>query len=207
MVFYTLFSVLILGRAVALIVYGVLVVIFLNRDLVGDPFLINFIFSFQTLFLFAIGIVVSWISSRKIVARSLARGLLIAGVALFLLVSLDWLANIDFISGEKSYLEGIAFGLIVLGAVSLEQAGSLMSGGEFLQKLGAASYVLYLSHYHVILAVTKIASSTSITSLGVVGVGLLLISALAACLLAALLINRFFEIPVTKWLRKRCVPR
>jgi exopolysaccharide production protein ExoZ len=207
MVFYFLFGILILGKSVALLAVTMLTLIYFNKEYLTDEFLIMFLFQKHSLFLFLMGIGASWVCSKRIVSIAWAKGLLIGGFGLFALVTLDWILGINVnSSGDKLYLEGVAFVAIVIGSITLEQNGRVIGGNKLLELIGAASYSLYLCHYHVILLLTKIATVIGLPSLGLFGALVVLITIAGACIGISLILHIFFEKPITSMLR-RCLIR
>jgi peptidoglycan/LPS O-acetylase OafA/YrhL len=206
MVFYFLFGIFVLGKFVALLVVSILAMIYLNKEHFNDVFLIMFMFQNHVLFLFLIGIGAAWICSKRILSVALAKGLLIGGVGLVLLVAVDWIVGVNINSpSDKLYLEGVALAAIFVGLITLEQSGIVIGGHKLLQLIGAASYALYLSHYHVILLLTKIATVIGLSSLGLFGALVTTIIIAGVCIGLSIVLHVFVEKPVTSVLRRRFI--
>jgi len=204
MVFYFLFGLFILGRAVASLTVLILVLIYINREHLGNDFLIRFIFQKHVLYLFLLGVGASWLCSKKILGIVSASILLAGGLVLFFFVAADWIARLGiYSSGDKLYAEGAALGAIVIGLITLEQNKVVIGGQKILQLIGAASYSLYLSHYHVILLLTKLAVAIGVSSWGAMGVVVTLIITAGACLGTSAILYMFFEKPLTAMLRRK----
>jgi exopolysaccharide production protein ExoZ len=148
-------------------------------------------------FLFLIGIAVAWLAEKK--PLSFPRAFALAGAIGFIATGLAENNRVFEQSTFASvWLFGVTSGLMLLGLVSAEAAGSLRVGrvGEL---LGDLSYPLYLIHGAVISVTMSVLARSGATGLGWL---FLWISVLAACV-AALLVNRLVERPVAAFLRSR----
>ncbi|WP_237480384.1 acyltransferase family protein [Lichenibacterium dinghuense] len=104
---------------------------------------------------------------------------------------------------------GVVWGLpaaAVVGAAALcspdGRAGPLRRG---LERLGDASYALYLVHYGLYIAVEAALGRVADTSRLPAGPVMLLLVTLAVA--AGFVVHRIFEVPVTRWLQRRVAPR
>lgn len=101
---------------------------------------------------------------------------------------------------HRLFLAGFPGAVIVAAALVLERHGRSVRNGAVLL-IGAASYVLYLSHPIVISAFNNL--SRHFAPLRDAGAAQAMpLAALAACLIAAIILHRGFELPVSRWLRR-----
>jgi len=203
MVFYFLFGLFILGRTVASLAVLTLALIYINREYLGDDFLIRFMFQKDVLYLFLLGVGASWLCSKRILGIASAKILFAGGCLLLSFVAVDWIAGLDIHDpGDKLYVEGAALVAIVIGLITLEQNKVVIGSQKILQLIGAASYSLYLSHYHVILLLTKLAVAIGVPGWGAMGVVVTIIITAGACLGTSVVLYMFFEKPLTTMLRR-----
>lgn len=95
-------------------------------------------------------------------------------------------------------VQGIAATFVVVAALGIERDGHALRGAV-VQLLGAASYALYLSHPFVMKAfgiVSRKLPAGPIT-------WTLALLAMIASVIVAIAIHKLYEVPVTKWLRRR----
>lgn len=93
---------------------------------------------------------------------------------------------------------GIPAFLIVIGSLSLEAKGFIAKHG-FIQKLGASSYALYLIHPLILAILVRVLAKINSAPM----VAFIAIVFLIITIYAALLINRYVEIPLSKILSKK----
>ena len=95
-------------------------------------------------------------------------------------------------------LHGSAASLLVLAAVSGRDEGAPSAIMRALARVGDASYALYLVHPFVIRGLREV-----FMRLGLLEPALFVAVALAGAVVAALAVHRMFEVPATRWLRRR----
>ena len=123
-----------------------------------------------------------------------------ATASLLGIVSLTWFALGVFAPQffpDRALLHGLPSALLVIAALAFEDDGQGNSATRLLTRLGDASYALYLLHPFVLrgLAVVAGGSLTAISPL------LFLILGVTLSCIAAMIIWRWFEKPVTKALQ------
>ena len=152
-------------------------------------------------FLFGIGVFTAWIANAITVDVKLGKSLVgLAGV-IFGVVCLDWIFEVNWIYGEKTYFEGTAFAIFIFGAISLERAGKVIWRGGLYQKLGKSSYALYLVHYPLVVFLAKLMSKFGLPEFGIAGLIFALGIALIGSVLAGWGIHSYIEAPLTQFLR------
>jgi len=155
---------------------------------ITDPIVIEFV----------IGMVIGWFFVRdKTLPKGIAWACVLAGILLLILsFFVRW-------GGHRLLFWGIPGGLIVLGALSLEQNEIPFSGS--VSKLGNSSYSLYLSHPFTVFGVGKVLAVLSLT--GYVYNASLIILAFVASVVVGIISYRLIERPSSKRLGRRYVRR
>jgi exopolysaccharide production protein ExoZ len=100
------------------------------------------------------------------------------------------------------FLFGVPAAAIVAGLIALEHSGHC-APERLAVWAGAISYILYITHPLVISAFNNIQERVAVlrTPAGALVAALV---AIAAALVFATLANRFLEVPVARWLKRRC---
>lgn len=195
MFFYTFFALLILSRWAAVV--GAICVSALYLGCLISASCSAFSLSFLSsdyLPLFAMGMAVAVLAKHREVKKPLFY--LLAGVAFFVLVSADKILHIDQLTNWKTLLFGLASSMMVFGLVSMENAGRVLGGNRIAQRLGEASFALYLIHVPIISLMLKIFVLMQLRSLGFAGAAMAYVLTLACCIAAAMLIHLWVEKPM-----------
>ena len=204
MIFYLIVGLFILGRRFAVVFIGFLFAVFLLKESFQwdyAHFLLAFIFQPHMVFLFGIGVFTAWIANAITVDVKLGKSLVgLAGV-IFGVVCLDWVFEVNWIYGEKTFFEGTAFAIFIFGAISLERAGHIIWRGGLYQRLGKSSYALYLVHYPLVVFLAKLMSKLGLPEFGIAGLIFALGIALIGSVLAGWGIHSYIEAPLTQFLR------
>lgn len=155
---------------------------------ITDPIVIEFL----------IGMYIGWFFVRdKYLPTGMAWAFALAGILLLVLsFFVRW-------GGHRLMFWGIPAGLIVLGALSLEQNAIPFSGN--VSKLGNSSYSLYLSHPFTVFGVGKALAVLGLS--GYVYNASLIILAFAASAVVGIISYRVIERPSSKNLAGRYVRR
>lgn len=200
MFFYTFFALLILSRWAAVVGAICVSALYLGCLISAScgAFPLSFLSS-DYLPLFAIGVVVAVLAKHRQVKQPLFY--LLAGVAFFVLVSADKVLHIDMLTHWKTLLFGLASSVIVFGLVSMENAGRVLGGNWIAQRLGEASFALYLIHVPIISLMLKIFVLMQFRSLGFAGAAMAYVLTLACCIAAAMLIHVWIEKPLGNFFR------
>lgn len=209
-IFYFIVGLFILGRRFAVIFIGLLFVAFLFRESFRwnyAEFLLRFFFQPHMVFLFGVGVVTGWIFNVIQVDAKLGKVLVRFAGIIFGVVCLDWIFEVSWIDGEKTYIEGTAFAIFILGAISLERAGHVIWRGALYQKIGKSSYALYLVHYPLVVFLAKFMSKLGLPEFGIVGLIFALGIALIGSVLAGWGIHIYIEAPLTQFLRGSVLAR
>lgn len=157
------------------------------------PSLVLRFFGYTIVLEFVMGMWIALMAERgfKIAAKPAAVGLAISGA---------WLIGHMFAwpAGPRWLLAGIPSALILICALSLEEAGHAIRH-RFVQLLGAASYALYLSHPFVLQALGKVVAPFNNAAVAIPAIlfGFVLAHA------AGIAIHLFVEKPMVAALRQR----
>ena len=152
-------------------------------------------------FLFGVGAFTGWISNVIQVDAKFGKFLVWLAGIIFGVVCFDWVFQVNWIDGEKTYIEGTAFAIFIFGAISLERAGNVIWLRPLYQKLGKSSYALYLVHYPLVVFLAKLMSKLGLPEFGIAGLIFALGIALIGSVLAGWVIHRYIEAPLTQFLR------
>ena len=110
------------------------------------------------------------------------------------------------IESLDTVLYGAASSALILGLVILEERGADLSGGQFLQAVGDASYSLYLVHMPLLSALCKTAVVAGLTTLPAPWRGTLAAASAvlfaAVCTTSGLLFHRWVELPGVRLARR-----
>jgi exopolysaccharide production protein ExoZ len=141
---------------------------------------------------FVFGMAAARIAFRCSVASRLVAVAMVLGGLLFML----WIA--PSLPVPRWTTSGVAATVLLLGAVWGERGG-LGASARVVQAVGAASYALYLTHPFVLQAFGKLAERSG---RGHVAVVALAITGSIAAIVAALLVHKTVELPITHALRR-----
>ncbi len=198
MLFYVLFAAaLMLPRAsvVPAVTAALLVLVF--SELLAGPLPLPFGFWGQPIVLeFAAGMALALLRRGGLhLASPLRWGIAAGGVAILLFgVHLQLPAG----AWRDVALHGSAASLLVLAAVSGRNEGAPSAAMRALARVGDASYALYLVHPFVIRGLREVFMRA-----GLHEPTLFIVVALAGAVIAALAAHHLFEVPATRWLRRR----
>ena len=147
-----------------------------------------------------------------LIAEMVLSGWRLPRLAAMVLVSSGLTAVIASVPSMDSWWglwRGVAWGLpaaAIVGAMALSPsagpAGSIRRG---LERLGDASYALYIVHYGLYAAIEALLGRVVVlTRLPPVPFMMLLVG---SALAASFTVHRYVEVPVTRWLQRRVAPR
>ena len=196
MVFYILFGFFILGRIPALIVILALMGLFgLKVNGIALPFPLDHFIGYDSV-LFAAGAFVGFVHSLK-------RGSLQFFVYLFsgLLVFFLILHYLKVDAVRVAYGGGIV--VLIYLMVSAEEMGFVLGWQDWVQRIGDASYALYLIHYPLVSVATNILYNLFGRRFGILGAIPILLIAGGLSLFVALQFHSRVEKPMIQWLRRR----
>lgn len=201
--FYLLFSLLLLHRRLGCVVLGVWFGLSATVPWLHPNSALDFLFSANHV-LFGLGILVCMVFQSTVFSSFLAWTSLLSGIVLF---TLAWwqqghLANPYLNPPVQILLFGLGAALIILGLICLERSGRI-STARSLIFLGEASYAIYLVHHPVMVLAAKLLIATPLRAHPVAG---LLLLALAG-ILGGIVFHLALERPVTRLLsQKRASP-
>lgn len=201
LLFYALFGLLFLSKKTALISVVVLLslIVFL-----GSEFQTNFIFSSYVL-LFVMGGAIAFIPRNDSLNKRL---LLTLPVGIGIIVATLYVSSLGLIvEDSKVALLGCAFTLILWGLVNLEANGIVIGGGQSMQLIGSASYVLYLLHYPMISILSKLSVSIFGKDIPLIGMWGVFIGIFLICLISAVIFHKVIEVRVNNWLSSNLLKR
>jgi peptidoglycan/LPS O-acetylase OafA/YrhL len=203
MSFYLFFAFLILNRWVAIAIGLTLLYFYVTYTGVSPAsFPLSFLFR-DYVFLFAMGMAVSFVCSTKIMNAQRPIFYVCVGAMLFLCVAMDTVIDTNLLSGWKTLLYGLASSLIIIGLVQAELKGRVIFGQFWMQILGDSSYALYLIHFSVIGILCRFSMSIRLDKLGFAGAMIAYFTILCACLISSVAFHLWIEKPVVAYLRNR----
>jgi peptidoglycan/LPS O-acetylase OafA/YrhL len=94
----------------------------------------------------------------------------------------------------------------VLGLTAGEECGLPSGRHPWIQRLGDASYALYLIHFPLISLLTKVAFATGLPRLGIAGAAVTLIVEVAVCIAVSVAFHLWLEKPIIAFLRRKTLP-
>ena len=173
----------------------------------GPDFMVDFL-TRSYIGLFLAGSVSAWLAGRIQLGRLAAQGLLAAGLAVFAFAAAaDIFHALDGAATTTDWAYGPGAALIVFAAVKWEDAvrPAMLRVPVFWQRLGDASYSIYLVHQPLIGFCFRLVQGLGLSGLLAVAIAMAL--GLLAGLGAGLVIHLVFERPVllraTAWLKGR----
>jgi exopolysaccharide production protein ExoZ len=197
MLFYALFAAaLALPRGAVVPAVTLALLGLVGSQALAGPLPLPFGFWGQPIVLeFAAGMGLALLRQRGFLLGPAARFTLVAGAVALLLFA----RHLPFPVGpwRDLALHGSAASLLVLAAVSGRSEGAPSPVTAVLAPVGDASYALYLVHPFVIRGLREV-----FMRMGLYEPALFIAAALAGAVIAALLVHRLFEVPVTRWLRR-----
>ena len=202
MVFYLFFACLILSRWLSLAAVGALIYCFIARYSADESpsFFISFVTS-DYIFLFMMGMAASFAHTSNKLVVSRPRWVVCSGSLMFLLIASTDLFGVGI--AHKTLFYGVACSLIIFGLVKCEDMGSGFLEGKWFQKLGNASYVLYLIHYQIIGMFTKLAITLHLNKLGLPAAIVTYLTIFLICLISAVIFNEQIEKRIAAFFRRR----
>ena len=163
----------------------------------GDGYLHTF-FANPRIYLFIMGVALAYLAREKWTIRRPLVLVVGAGAAF---IGLSALADLALLPGERSdYV--LAYGVIstvgLFGLIRMEDAGMRISSGNWLVKLGDASFVLYLIHVPVLSVLCKLARNLSDRwgPFGHAGATLVAAVIVLACCVLAMVFHVWIERPI-----------
>lgn len=198
MLFYALFAAaLALPRVLVVPVVTLALAILVGSSAMAGPLPLPFGFWGQPIVLeFAAGMGIALLRRRGLVLAMAPRLALVAFAVALLLGSPHSLLPAG--PWRDLALQGSAAALLVLAAAAGSREPAAPSAlGSALVRVGDASYALYLVHPFAIRGLREV-----FARLGVFEPWLFIMAALAGAVIAALLVHRLFEAPVTRALRR-----
>ena len=127
------------------------------------------------------------------------------GAAVFLLVALDKVLQLELLGEKRTILYGAASSLIIFGLVQLEDTGRVVCGNKAMQLLGDSSYALYLIHYPLISSLCKLSLLFQLNKFGVTGALIAYLFIFFACIMSSVAFHLWVEKPITAYIRNRCM--
>lgn len=121
-------------------------------------------------------------------------------------ILLNYGHSVDMASNSRILWFGVPATLIVSGALILERFREKASG-RIVNILGAASYVIYLSHPYVLTASRLFLEALDVQSVTPLGAISVILVMLLVSALVGILVHLYFEKPVTRFLRLRLEAR
>ena len=197
MLFYVLFAAaLVLPRVWVVPAVALALLVLVGSEALAGPLPLPFGFWGQPIVLeFAAGMVLALLWRRGLnLALPLRWAIAAGGVAVLLfgrylpLPAGPW---------RDLVLHGAAASMLVLAAIAGRDEGAPSAAMRVLARVGDASYALYLVHPFVIRGLRE-----AFMRLELHEPVPFVVAGLAAALLAALVVQRWFEVPVTRWLRR-----
>ena len=200
--FYLFFAVMVLNRFAAVVGAALLLTAYAATSRVSVP---PFPLSFLTrdyVFLFGMGMSVSWAHATRIRLPISSQVILAVGLLGFALVAADKVFGTDALANVRTLLYGGASSLILLGLVGLEEQGRIVGGQATLQRLGNASYVLYLIHYPLVSLSCKLAQAARVPALGLAGALASYVAIIFACVTLAIILHENVESRISRRLQR-----
>ena len=199
--FYFFFAFLILNKWLG-IAFGT-GLLYLYISYTRDPS-ISFPLSFITqdyLLLFAMGMIVSILSSAKNISIDKAMSFLFLGLFMFIINALDSVSAFNLLGEWRAIVYGIASSFIIFGLVQAENKGHIIGGHPYIQILGDSSYVLYLIHLPLMSLLCKILILLDFNHFGYTGAIASFVIIFVICLLSSVIFYSLVEKKILHWLR------
>jgi exopolysaccharide production protein ExoZ len=205
MFFYFFFMFMILSRWLSIFLGLILLYIYINYSGTSpDSFWVSFL-SKDYLLLFLMGMVVSEICTPKRIVVDRPIFYASIGAAMFLLIAMDKVLQLELFTEQRTILYGAASSLIIFGLVQLEDTGRVVCGNKAMQLLGDSSYALYLIHYPLISSLCKLSLFLQLNKFGITGALIAYFFIFFACLTSSVAFHLWIEKPVTASIRNRCM--
>lgn len=193
--FYAVFGLLVLNRRLGLLAVAAWMMLFAAARLGAAPGWVPDYVTQPVNLLFLFGFVASQMAARN---RVPAPRLLVAGSALFIgCMIARQLAGPTDVDAQR-LLIGLAWAVMLAALTTIETRHRIRVPRVMIE-LGAASYVLYLTHFTVLLALAKLAAHRGWNH--VIPVEIAFVVMVAISLGVALLVHRLVERPLAKWVR------
>lgn len=146
---------------------------------------------------FAAGMALGALLPRRPVSPGLAKVLLVIGAVAF---GAMILGPVLAPTGERALIAGAPATIIVAVAVLVERSG-LSLPWRWAQRMGDASYSIYLTHFFVTAAVTKLAARLGVHDAATTMA--LILAAIALVIVVGWLTYRWVEAPITQFVQTR----
>jgi exopolysaccharide production protein ExoZ len=203
--FYTLFGLLFLGRPIAVLLVVGLLGAFLAR-MAGLP-LPDFVLSIadENTISFLLGIAAAGIHRAGFRMPRPGWISLVAGLLLFTFHA-EWFRPFWPNIPLRAVATGLCAASLLLGLLAAEEQDLPVGRHPWIQRLGDASYALYLIHFPLISLMTKVAMAGRMPRLGLPGVALTLLLEIAAAIAVAVAFHLWIEKPLLAFLRQKARP-
>lgn len=146
---------------------------------------------------FAAGMVLGALLPKRPLPRPVAKALIGLGVVAF---GLMMLAPVLLPNSERAWIAGIPAAIVVAVAVAAERSGFALPW-RWPQRLGDASYSIYLTHFFVTAAMTKLAARLGVDSAWMGGA--LMLAALVLVVAVGWATYRWIETPITNLVQNK----
>jgi peptidoglycan/LPS O-acetylase OafA/YrhL len=207
MLFYFFFAFWILNKWLLAIIISILLYIYIVYYWgLQSYFPYSFIFQ-QHIFLFVMGMLVSFICNSENINLSANVAILYAimGFVIFSFIALDKVMSLGVFKEWDKLLYGVASSLIIFGLVKAEDKDIIIGGHRWMQILGDSSYALYLIHFPLISILCKFSLSIHLNKLGVYGAAISYATIFSLCLVFSVAFFLWIEKPLIRFLRNRCI--
>lgn len=201
--FYSFFSLIILGRIISTILgLSWLCIYLIYHGSSSLTFPLSFLAK-DYILLFFLGMSISVICTNKSSAKNIKKPIIyfFIGACIFTFIALNKIFKTDFLSDFYTIIYGASSALMIFGLVKTEDSGQVIGGAKWLQILGDSSYALYLIHYPLISILCKLAMLINLKNFGVIGALISFIFIFIICIFTSVIFNLWIEKPVTKYLR------
>lgn len=201
LMFYALMALAIANRRVGMLavasVMGCVAFHLLSGD---DGFPLRFIGSHHLL-MFALGMGTAVWVRRSAPSHKAGWWLAIGVLGFFATGAVSTLLKPVYVRVWADLAYSVTGAIVIVGLVAQDGAKPASSRGVLPPVLGDASYVLYLVHYPVVSALSKVFSQVMAHTPLMAGLALLLTT--AVCVAASVVFHRGIEMPVTGWLHRQ----
>lgn len=200
--FYALFALLFLGRPVAVLLVATLAGAFIAR--MAGVTLPDFVLSIagENTITFIIGMAAAGIHRSGFRMQGPGWISLICGCLLFALHA-DWFRPFWPNIPLRALGTGLCSASLLLGQLAAEERNLPVGQHPWIQRLGDASYALYLIHFPLVSLLTKGALAAGLPRLGLPGVALTVLLEIAASIAVSVAFHLWIEKPLLAFLRQK----